>query len=108
MSRAFHCGHCKGLLNPGSEVVLVIEFGSGRGLVLLSPELGDYTAVLAQSIPLEVGRAYVFRCPLCDADLSSRVDRALVELLARSSGGAEATVRPPSDTGWNSPATTTT
>jgi hypothetical protein len=87
MSRTYLCSHCNELLNPGSEIVLIIEHEHGRGLLLLSGELGDYTVVHGQSFPLVVGRSYVFRCPVCHADLTSPVDEALVELHSRDMAG---------------------
>ena len=49
MTNRFYCPHCKGLLNPGTKVIFVIERDSERGLILLSPELGDYAVVLAEA-----------------------------------------------------------
>jgi hypothetical protein len=87
MSRSYLCPQCNGLLNPGTKVIFVIEQGGDRGLVLLSPKLGDYAMVLGAAFPLTAGVAYLFRCPICHADLTSPVDGNLVEILSRGAGG---------------------
>ncbi len=92
MAFRYHCPHCRGLLNPGTKVIFVIERGQDRGLLLLSPELGDYAVVLAESFPLVPGSIYDFRCPICHHDLTSAVNRNLVEILWREPDGSESRV----------------
>ncbi len=81
MGRSYFCPHCNKLLNPGTKVVFLVENGNSCELMLLSAELGDYTAVHARSMVFEQGRLYTFRCPVCRAKLTSRVDDKLVEIL---------------------------
>lgn len=92
MSRAYLCPQCNGLLNPGTKVIFVIEHGSDRGMVLLSPKLGDYALVLGGAFPLTPGTAYRFRCPICHADLTSPLDRNLVEIFLRAADGTPSRV----------------
>ena len=92
MRRAYFCPHCRGLLNPGTKVIFVIEHGRDRGLMLLSPELGDYATVLAESFPIEPGTRNDFSCPICHHDLTSPANDNLVEILCRQSDGTEARV----------------
>jgi len=92
MRRAYFCPHCRGLLNPGTKVVFVIEHGRDRGLMLLSPELGDYATVLAESFPIEPGTRNDFFCPICHHDLTSPASDNLVEILCRLPDDSEARV----------------
>lgn len=92
MSNCYHCPRCTGLLNPGTKVIFVLEDGSTRGLLLLSPDLGDYAVVLAESFPILVGTLYTFRCPICAASLTSHRNDKMVEILCRQPDGAEARV----------------
>jgi len=92
MKRSYFCPHCRGLLNPGTKVIFVIEHGSDRGLLLLSPELGDYAVVLAESFPIEPGSTNDFSCPICHHDLTSPANRNLVEILCRQPDGSDARV----------------
>jgi hypothetical protein len=69
------------LLNPGTKVIFLVDTEAGCDLMLLSPTLGDYTAVYARSVQFEEGTLYTFRCPVCRANLTSSVDDKLVEIL---------------------------
>ena len=84
MGRSYYCPHCRKLLNPGTKVIFLVENGPDVELVLLSPNLGDYSVVASRSMKLLDGAIYTFRCPLCRADLTSNIDDKLVELLSRS------------------------
>jgi hypothetical protein len=92
MQRSYYCPHCRGLLNPGTKVIFVIEHGSDRGLLLLSPELGDYAVVLAESFPIRPGTRNRFSCPICQHDLTSPANDNLVEILCRQPDGSDARV----------------
>jgi hypothetical protein len=87
MSRHYSCPHCHKTLNPGSKVVLLIDHRDERELILLSPELGDYTVVYPLSFEPELGRKYTFRCPVCHTDLTSSLNENLVELEAETDDG---------------------
>jgi hypothetical protein len=81
MGRSYFCPHCQRLLNPGTKVIFLVDIEGGCELMLLSPQLGDYTAVYARSVTFEEGRLYTFRCPVCRANLTSSADDKLVEIL---------------------------
>ena len=83
MSRSFFCPHCNKLLNPHKKVIFLVENGNDLELVLLSAELGDYSAVHSRSMQLVDGAAYTFRCPLCRVNLTSSINNRLVDLLTR-------------------------
>jgi hypothetical protein len=92
MRPSYYCPHCRGLLNPGTKVIFVIEHGDNRGLLLLSPELGDYAVVLAESFPIVPGSRNHFECPICHRDLESSANENLVEILCRQADGTDAHV----------------
>jgi hypothetical protein len=92
MSLRYYCPHCQGLLNPGTKVIFVIENEPNRGLLLLSPELGDYAVVLAESFPIVPGTLNQFNCPICHHDLASPSNEKLVEILCKDPDGSEARV----------------
>lgn len=92
MSLSYHCPHCRGLLNPGNRIIVVVEHGSDSGFLLLSPDLGDYTVVHNESKPLVPGTLYTLRCSVCRHDLVSPVDDRLAEILCRKADGTEARV----------------
>ncbi|MGD8438979.1 MAG: hypothetical protein PVG53_00475 [Holophagae bacterium] len=88
MARNYHCPKCKKVLNPGTKVVLLIDRNGDSELILLSPELGDYTVVYPLSFEPKLGQQYVFRCPVCQSDLTSDVNDALVEIEAETDDGS--------------------
>ncbi len=92
MRPSYFCPHCSGLLNPGTKVIFVIENGPNRGLLLLSPELGDYAVVLAESFPIEPGTLNEFTCPICHHNLASSINPKLVEILRRNEDGGDVRV----------------
>jgi len=87
MSRNYSCPHCHKVLNPGTKVVLVIDHQDERELILLSPDLGDYTVVYPLSFEPELGTRYTMRCPVCQTDLTSSHNENLVELEAETTDG---------------------
>lgn len=87
MNRHYCCPHCKKVLNPGTKVVLLIANNGDHELILLSPELGDYTVVYPLSFEPELGRRYDFLCPVCHEDLTSMRNENLVELHAETLDG---------------------
>jgi hypothetical protein len=92
MTLRYYCPKCDSILNPGTKVIFVIEQGRDRGLLLLSPELGDYARVLAESFTVRSGALYRFQCPVCHDDLTSPVNRNLVEILCRDVDGSQSRV----------------
>jgi hypothetical protein len=92
VKRSFRCPRCNAALNPGTKVVFVAEHGEARGLVLLSPELGNYRVVCDESFPLAPGAKYLFRCPSCRAELTSPQNHNLVEILLRDERGTTARI----------------
>ena len=87
MARNYHCPHCNRILNPGTKVVLLIDNDGDRELILLSPDLGDYTVVYPLSFQPKLGRQYTFSCPVCQTDLTSAANDKLVELDAETDDG---------------------
>ena len=92
MRYRYYCPHCNGLLNPHVKVIFVIQSGSRRGLILLSPDLGDYAVVMAESFPLVPGTINRYECPICHKSLTCPSNDKLVEILGRRSDGSEARV----------------
>jgi len=88
MRREYYCPHCRKLLNPGTLVVFIVDHDRERELVLLAPELGDYSIIYPASLTFELGTLYTFRCPLCRADLSSNLDQRLVDILSLTDDGS--------------------
>lgn len=82
MKNKFVCPHCQGVLNPNVKILLLVDAGRARGLVLLSPQPGNYKYLCDDSLEkyLHRGEIVGFSCPLCHADLTSARDAQLAVL----------------------------
>jgi len=83
MKRNFICPKCEGRLLVGGFVILTVATKDDkRGLILLNPQLGDYTKVINPGFQIEKGEEVDFFCPLCHSDLSAHdIDKRLVRLI---------------------------
>lgn len=83
MNNDFICPKCEGYLVVGGSVILSISMQSGlRGLILLSPELGNYAKVSSPHVKIENGEMLDYHCPICHAKLAaSDVHPRLVRLI---------------------------
>lgn len=87
MKRLYECPHCRATLNPNVKIVLQAAKGSNRGLILLSPQPGNYTVHPAENLDLQNGDLLTFRCPVCHADLQSPISKDLAEIGFRNVNG---------------------
>ncbi len=78
MKRTYSCPHCGATLNPNVKIVLTAVKDDARALVLLSPEPGNYKAIIPDELTLELGELVQLLCPVCSADLSVNGKFALI------------------------------
>jgi predicted RNA-binding Zn-ribbon protein involved in translation (DUF1610 family) len=83
MAKRYYCPHCRSNLNPGTKIIMRIRRGRQKGLILLSPQVGNYTSILPEEFVLRRGESVHVSCPVCGADLISPVNRKLGEVLLR-------------------------
>ena len=74
MKNTFVCPHCQGVLNPNVKIVLAAKCKRRQGLVLLSPQPGNYKYLCDPSLQdvFQPGVTITFSCPLCAADLTAK------------------------------------
>ncbi len=82
MKKKFVCSHCQGVLNPNVKILLIADTGKAKGLVLISPQPGNYKYLCDDSMEahLHTGETIAFSCPLCHANLTSAADDSLAVL----------------------------
>lgn len=72
MKNDFLCPYCKGKLNIEGNIVLSVRTESQkRGLVFLSPSLGNYETTTHPSFEMKEGEHLDFFCPICHANLAA-------------------------------------
>ncbi len=87
MRRTYHCPHCRGLLNPNVKIILRAEFEGTRGLMLFSPQPGNYEAIIPPSFKLRKKATVRFSCPICAKDLTSARGRTWAEIRYATDAG---------------------
>lgn len=80
MKRAYFCPDCRANLNPNVKIILTMVKGDRRGLALLSPQPGNYDMIRPKDLVLPPGELIEIRCPVCHADLTSKVDPNLARI----------------------------
>ena len=78
----YTCPHCKAVLNPSVKILLVISYRKKKGMILFSPQPGNFKYICDHSVEkdLSEGDKIRFSCPVCSADLTSRSNSQLAEL----------------------------
>lgn len=88
MKKQFTCPHCDAVLNPNVKIVLVATYRKRRGIVLLSPQPGNYKFICDESVEsrLKPGAKVRFSCPVCAGDLTSPAHDRFAELHMGAAG----------------------
>lgn len=72
MKKDFICPYCKGKLNVKNYIVFSVKCQTGcRGIILLSPKLGDYKSITHPSLKIEDGDHIEYHCPICHSNLAA-------------------------------------
>lgn len=78
------CPECKGHLNVGEYVVFATRTKRRhKGLLMLSPKVGEYNYKHHEKYQLEKGEMVDFECPICQTDLTSKQksDHAMITMV---------------------------
>lgn len=76
------CPHCEGQLKVGDYIIFATRTsGKNRGLLLLHPEVGNYSSLKHPSYAFKKGDVLEFFCPLCQSSLASDIDKNLAHVL---------------------------
>jgi hypothetical protein len=91
----FICPHCKGHLRVSNSIIFLTKTTKGKsGLVLISPELGDYSVKMHPTYNnFEEGEVVNFICPICYENLDAEeYDKNLAKVLMQEEDGKESTI----------------
>ena len=88
MKNSFVCPHCQGVLNPNVKILLVAKHKRRRGLVLLSPQPGNYKYLCDATLEdtFRPCDSITFSCPLCTEDLTAKGKPKFTHLELRVTG----------------------
>ncbi len=78
----FLCPECNEYLRVGENVIFKVKNSKKQScLMLLSPQIGNYTSHKHRSFEIKTGELLEFYCPLCNASLISDIDKNLVHVI---------------------------
>jgi len=70
----FLCPRCNGHIRVGEHLILKVKNKKKKtGIVLLSPQIGNYSSVKHPTFEIEKGEFLECFCPLCDHPLKSAI-----------------------------------
>ncbi len=84
------CPICRGQLRVGDKLVFSARTRENKhGLIILSPELGNYTTEHHPYFDIKEGEEYLFFCPICHAKLNHEENEKLVKIAMMDNNGIE-------------------
>lgn len=70
MKSKYYCPHCNSQLNVGNDIIFTVKTsGTHMGLVLVSPQVGDYSVIKDPLFSIETGEHLEIICPVCHKKL---------------------------------------
>lgn len=83
MENSYLCPYCRGQLKVAEHIVFSAKTETGkRGILFLSPQLGDYHCINNDSFQLEEGEHLEILCPICHSNLTAmNVNENLAEII---------------------------
>jgi uncharacterized protein YbaR (Trm112 family) len=91
MKTDYLCPHCRGALRVENDIIFAVKTKGGqRGIVLLSPKLGNYRVRKHEDLDLREGDHLETFCPICYSSLRAvEVNTNLAEVLMVDDKGDE-------------------
>ena len=90
MTNQFLCPLCRSYLNAGENLIFSVESENGqKGLLLLHPELGNYSVITNPNFIIEEGMKYEFYCPVCHTKLATDINKNLSRVILKDSENNE-------------------
>lgn len=82
MNKQYKCPKCNGHLKVGDYIILMVKNEhKDKGLLLLHPEVGNYTSIKHPTFSIEKNEGLELCCPLCHVSLASDFDDRLSHLV---------------------------
>lgn len=82
MENHYICPHCRSHLKVGEYIIFKIRNREReKGLLLLHPEIGNYTSIKHPQFKFREGDRIDFFCPLCMQHLDAVMDENLIHVI---------------------------
>lgn len=90
MENHYLCPNCRGHLRVGDYIIFRVRNRMReKGLILLHPEIGNYTSIKHPAFHIREGERIDFFCPICLQSLDGAIDDNLVRVLMVDKDGNE-------------------
>ncbi len=84
----FLCPRCMGHIRVGDHIIFKVKNSKKQSaLLLLSPQIGNYSSVKHPSFDVETGETLEFCCPICNASLVSDIHKNLAHVILNDDSG---------------------
>jgi predicted RNA-binding Zn-ribbon protein involved in translation (DUF1610 family) len=84
----FLCPKCRQYLRVGENIIFKVKNSKKQSaLLLLSPQIGNYTSHKHPSFEIQNGESLEFYCPLCNTSLISEIHKNLAQVIMVDSMG---------------------
>ncbi len=82
MQKYYICPECRCHLKVGEQIIFTARNTKNeKGLLLLHPEIGNYSSIKHPSFHYTRGEPLDFCCPLCGVSLQSKFDKNLAHVI---------------------------
>ena len=82
MNHNYLCPACRGQLKVNNNIIFSVKNKNGDGgLLILSPELGDYIIKKHPTFEYNDGEHVDFFCPICHSNFASKISKNLAEII---------------------------
>jgi hypothetical protein len=89
MNWKYFCPKCEAHLNPALNIVLKALVSGQQGLLVFSPEPGNYEVALPDGVESRMGQVWEFFCPVCHANITSEENHDLAMLTMTDTAGSQ-------------------
>jgi len=84
----FICPKCREHIRVGDNIIFKVKNSKKQSaLLLLSPQIGNYTSVKHPSFEIQKDEYLEFFCPLCNVSLTSDIHKNLARLILTDESG---------------------
>lgn len=84
----FLCPKCREHIRVGDNIIFKVKNSKKQSaLLLLSPQIGNYTSIKHPSFVIQQGEYLEFYCPLCNASLMSDIHKNLARVIQYDESG---------------------
>lgn len=84
----FLCPKCREHIRVGDNIIFKVKNSKKQSaLLLLSPQIGNYTSIKHPSFEIKPQEYLEFYCPLCNASLTSDIDKNLARVILHDESG---------------------